>query len=149
MAQGKVYSGAARSAGDAAVDGLIRGVVAGLAMAAVLALAGLLAQLAPQVVLASFDPMRGNSATAGLLAHTATAAIYGLVFALLTAPFAGRLGHRMLVAGVIYGLALWLVSRALMASELGAPLRALPSAGWLLAHVVYGGILGWLMWARR
>jgi hypothetical protein len=149
MTEGKVLGKASRSAGDVAVDGLLRGVVAGLAMIAVLVIFGLLSQLGPQAVLSVFDPTGGENALAGLLAHLATAAIYGLLFALLTAPFAARLGNRMILVGVAYGLALWLVSRGLMASELGAPLRELPAAGWLAAHIVYGGLLGWLLAARR
>ena len=149
MTQGKVLGRASRSAGDVAVDGLLRGVVAGLAMSGVLAAAVLVAQLPVQLAFARFDPTGGNSVVTGLLAHLATAAIYGLLFALLTVPVAGRLGARLVLVGVVYGLALWLISRALMASELGAPLRALPPAGWLLAHVVFGGILGWLIARRR
>jgi hypothetical protein len=114
-------------------------------MSVVLVIAGVLAQLTPQEVLARFDPTGGNSALAGLVAHLATAAIYGLIFALLTAPFAARIGSRMILAGLVYGIALWLISRGLMASEFGAPLRALPPVGWALAHLVYGFMLGGLM----
>jgi hypothetical protein len=149
MTEGKVLGKASRSAGDVAVDGLLRGVVAGLAMAAVLVVAGALAQLSVQLVLSRFDPTGGNSAMTGLLAHLASAGIYGLLFALLTAPGAARLGNRMILAGVIYGLTLWLISRGLMASELGAPLRVLPPVGWALAHIVYGAVLGALMGTRR
>jgi len=148
MTQGKALGKASRSAGDVAVDGLLRGVLAGLAMAAVLVVAGLLAQLPVQLVLSRFDPTGGNAAMTGLLAHLASAAIYGLLFALLTAPVAARLGSRLILAGVIYGLALWLVSRGLMASDLGAPLRVLPPVGWLLAHVTYGAVLGALLTRR-
>jgi hypothetical protein len=118
-------------------------------MAATLVAAGLLAGLSVGLVLSRFDPTGGQSALPGLLAHLATAAIYGLLFALLTAPVAARLGNRIILAGIVYGLALWLVSRGLMASELGAPLRVLPAAGWFAAHVVYGGVLGWLLGPRR
>jgi hypothetical protein len=149
MTEGKVLGRASRNAGDVAVDGLLRGVAAGLVLAAILVGAGLLAGLSPQLVLSRFDPTGGESALTGMLAHLATAAIYGLLFALLTAPMAARLGSRMILAGVVYGLALWLVSRGLMASDLGAPLRVLPPAGWLLAHIFYGGALGWLLAMRR
>jgi hypothetical protein len=149
MTEGKVLGRASRSAGDIAVDGLLRGVAAGLAMMALLVISGLLAQLGPRLVLSRFDPTGGNSALSGALAHLATAGIYGLLFALLTAPVAARLGARLVLAGVVYGLALWLVSLGLMGSEVGAPLRALPPAGWLLAHVIFGGILGWLLAVRR
>lgn len=149
MTQGKVLGRVSRGIGDVAVDGLLRGVVAGLAMSAALVASGLLAQLEPGLVLSRFDPTGGGSAGVGLLAHLATAAIYGLLFAVLTAPVAARLGSRLVLVGVAYGLALWLVSRGLVASDLGAPLRVLPASGWLLAHIVYGGMLGWLLAARR
>jgi hypothetical protein len=118
-------------------------------MSAALVASGLLAQLGPGFVLSRFDPTGGASAGAGLLAHLATAAIYGLLFAVVTAPFAIRLGNRLALVGIAYSLGLWLISQGLMASELGAPLRVLPGAGWLLAHIVYGGTLGWLLAARR
>ena len=149
MTDGKVIGSASQSLGDAAVDGLLRGVGAGLAMGAVLAAAGLLARLPVQVSLSRFDPTGGQSAVGGTLAHLATAGIYGMLFALLTAPFAARLGRRMVLAGLLYGVTLWLVSRGVMATDLGAPLRALPAGGWALAHLVYGATLGWLMTPRR
>ena len=148
MSEGNVIGKASRSIGDVAVDGLLRGVAAGLVMAAVLVLIGLLAQLPLQLVLSRFDPTGAQSAATGLLAHLATAGIYGLIFALLTAPVTGRVGGRMVLAGALYGLALWGVSRGLMASDLGAPLRIFPAWGWFAAHVAYGAVLGWLMGRR-
>lgn len=148
MAEGKILTKASRSLGDVAVDGLLRGVAAGIAMAVVLTVSGLAAQFSVQFVMSRFDPTGAGSALTGLLAHLATAGIYGLLFALITAPAAPRLGNRIVLAGVVYGVILLLISRGLIANELGAPLRTLPSAGWVLAHVAYGLVLGWLM-ARR
>jgi hypothetical protein len=148
MTESKVVAKTARSAGDIAVDGLLRGVIAGLAMSAVLVAAGLLARLPAQFVLSRFDPTSSGAVLPGLLAHLATAGIYGVLFALLTAPVADRLGSRMILAGLAYGVILLAVSKGLMASELGAPLRALPAPGWALAHLAYGTVLGWLLVRR-
>lgn len=148
MAEGKVLGKASRSIGDVAVDGLLRGVAAGIAMAAVLVLAGLVAGQPVQFVLSRFDPTGTGAPLAGTLAHLATAGIYGVVFALLTAPVADRLGNRMLLAGLAYGVVLLMVSLALIQTDLGTPLRSLPLWGWSLAHLVYGSVLGALMVRR-
>ncbi len=133
---------------DAAVDGLLRGVVGGVMMAIVLIVAGLFAGLKADFVLARFDPTFTGSALAGTLAHLASAGVYGAIFGLLIAPVARRLGSRLVLAGLVYGIILLLISRGLMASELGAGLAALPDWGWTAAHLIYGATLGWLM-ARR
>lgn len=148
MTEGKVVTRVSKGIGDAAVDGLLRGVAAGLAMALVLAVSGLFAQLSIGFVLSRFDPTSNGSALTGLLAHLATAGIYGVIFALLTAPIAARLGVRLVLVGLVYGVILLLISRGVIASEVGAPLRSLPVAGWTLAHLVYGVTLGWLMMWR-
>ncbi len=69
--------------GETAVDGLLAGLAGGAAMAFFLIAAGWLAGAAPARTLAYFDPAQRDNWLAGLLAHLAVAAIYGLGFGLL------------------------------------------------------------------
>jgi len=144
----KTFQMQRKSVGDTAVDGLIAGLPAGLGMAIVLVLAGLLSGTPPPVTLGYFDPAQGGNWLLGLLAHLAVAAIYGVVFALLTGVM-GRIRtslSRWVVGwGVMYGLALLAVAYGVWFTAVASPLAQIPVWQMGLAHAGYGLILGlWL-----
>ena len=142
-----------RTAGDAAVDGLLAGAVAGVAMAAYLMMIGFAAGDGPAVVLARFDPSGVGAASPliGGVMHLAVSAVYGLLFGLIYRLIGrGRLAGRAAGAlmGLAYGLALLLVAQELALISAGVPLREISAVHFALAHLIYGLVLGWLV-ARR
>ncbi len=128
--------------GDAAVGGLLYGLLAGLMMAAYLLLAVWLRGIDLAALSGAAGPLA--SPLSGLLAHLAVSAVYGIVWGLLWQPL-----HRWVpalpawVAGLGYGLLLTLVSQ-LAATTLQPFLANIGLVHWLVAHLVYGGVLGWL-----
>jgi hypothetical protein len=138
------WSETQRTWGDAAVDGLLAGAGAGVLMAAYLLGAGLLGGQDWRAILAQFDPGSQPQPLTGTLAHLAVAAIYGAAFG--AALRLVRLVWPRLpawLAGLVYGLALWLLAQLVMGAQ--------PGGGWLagiaplhfaLAHLVYGLALG-------
>ena len=113
-----------RTAGDAAVDGLLAGAAAGIAMAAYLVVTGLLAGEGPAVVLARFDPSGAGAASPliGAVMHLAVSAVYGLLFGLIYRLIGrGRLAGRAAGAliGLVYGLVLLLVAQGLALDRRG------------------------------
>lgn len=144
----KAYLTQKKSVGDLAVDGLIAGLSAGLGMAIVLALAGLLSKTPPLTTLGFFDPARNGNWLAGLLAHLAVAAVYGVVFALLIGV-AGRIwpsiSRLVVVLGVAYGLVLLVLAYGVLFAAVESPLAQIATWQVTAGHVVYGLILGlWL-----
>lgn len=137
-----------RTAGDAAVDGLLAGAAAGIAMAAVLAAGGLLAGVGPAATLARFDPAGLASPLTGGLMHLAVSAVYGLLFGMLyRLAGRGRLAGRPagVLIGLAYGLALLLLAQGLISSPAGAALREIPALHFVAAHLIYGVVVGWLI----
>jgi hypothetical protein len=137
-----------KALGETAVDGLLAGLAGGAAMALFLLMAGWLTGTPPQTTLAYFDPAQTGGWLTGLLAHLAVAAIYGVGFGLLLGVL-GRirpsLRRGLWLWGMGYGLALWLLGLGLVLTAVGAPLAQIPAWQFALAHVVYGGVLGfWL-----
>ena len=148
MSQKTLSTQQTMSMGETAVDGLLAGLVGGGVMALFLLTAGWLAGAPPLTTLAYFDPAQTGSWLTGLLAHLAVAAIYGVGFGLLIGVV-GRLRSSALrglwLWGMGYGLALWLLGLGVVLTAVGAPLAQIPAWQFALAHVVYGGVLGfWL-----
>ena len=131
--------------GDTAVDGLIAGILAGVGMALYLVLLGLLTGLAPAVMMGRFDPGMSGGWLTGLLTHLAVSGIYGVVFALF---FAGmvRIRSSLLrfgwLMGLVYGLVLLAMARGVLLPMADSPLLQISTAHLLIAHVVYGLVLG-------
>lgn len=147
----RMVSERGRTAGDAAVEGLLAGVGAGIAMAAWLVLAGLLAGEGPGRVLARFDPAVAAAPVTGAMIHLGVSAVYGLLFGVLHRLIGrGRLTGQPagVLLGLAYGLALLFVAQRLTLTGAGAPLREIPALHLAAAHLVYGVVLGWLV-ARR
>ncbi len=138
------------SMGETAVDGLLAGLGGGVVMAFFLVMAGWLAGTPPLTTLAYFDPGQTGSWLAGLLAHLAVSAIYGVMFGLLLGVV-GRIRPSLVrwgwLLGLGYGLLLWLLAMALVVTAVGAPLAQIPAWQFGLAHLVYGLALG--LWLQK
>jgi hypothetical protein len=134
------------NAGDAAVHGLYSGVLAGIAMAAYLVLVGLLLGDSPAVVLGHFDPNASASPLTGTVLHLATAGVYGLLYGLAwwlvfhRKPFSKLPGW---LVGLAYGLLLYVIAEAILLPG-ASPLRETVTIHFLLAHLLYGLVLGLL-----
>ena len=136
-------------AGDAAVKGLFNGFIAGLGMAVVLVAAGLISGVPAASTLAHFTPTPNSSLLTGVLAHLAVSGIYGLVFGLLWSSVLRWLrldsgGWQAILAGGVYGVLLWLGAQYILLPTTGATLGSIPVGQFLIAHLAYGLILGWL-----
>ena len=140
-----------QSLGDATVDGLLAGAAAGLVMALFLVGAGALDGRAWTAVLARFDPGISASPLVGAVTHLAVASVYGAIFG-ATWRVAGRRAPRLpaWVAGVLYGVALWLVALAVTSSGSAAAagggwLSGIPPVQLAAGHMLYGLALGLLI----
>lgn len=136
--------------GDAVVDGLLAGVGAGAAMAAYLIGIGWLVGEAPAAMLGRFAPGASGSPLVGLLAHLAVAGVYGALFGLSWrfVPSGWRGRWSGLVAGSIYGLALFALAVTVLLPASASPLGEIPTLHFALGHFLYGVALGLLM-ARK
>jgi len=137
--------------GDWAVDGLIAGIGAGAVMLAYVLAFGMLTGIAPAEAIGRFDPAQGGAWLPGLLAHLAVSGIYGMLFAIgwsvvqrLRSP--GRLA--IMIAGAIYGLVLFLLASAVLLDALDSGLRQFPPAQLVIAHLLYGLLLGYFVRRR-
>lgn len=133
---------------DCAIDGLGYGFLAGLAMMTALIGFGLLQGYSPVEVLARFaPPLAARGAQSAGLAHLAVSAVYGAIFGLVWP----QLAHRRLpgwLAGLVFGSLLLVVARFLQTAMLDEALD-LPFLQLLVAHLLYGGSLGWLFGRSR
>jgi hypothetical protein len=134
-----------RKLSDTALDGLFGGLAGGVAMAAYLVIWGLMAGLGPGAVLGLFDARQAGVAMRGALTHLAVASVYGIVFGLIW--WALQRGLRAIVpawlVGIVYGLLLLLVARAVVLPAAGSALAEIPTLHFALAHAIYGAALGW------
>jgi hypothetical protein len=141
-----------RVIGDAAADGVFAGLLAGLLMIAFLAVAGLVAGETVTQALARFDPGGGGSAAAGGIGHLGVSAMYGVMFALaveLSGRLTGAGRKRIVILGITFGVALWALAEFVLLPASGSPLGALPWPRFLLAHLLYGSLLGMLVLRLR
>lgn len=143
MTQSKNLSVRKHSAGDAVVDGLLRGIVAGLAMAAVLVFAELLQGQPPGSTLSRFGLNGPATPIAGLLGHLAVAAVYGGVWGFVWLVVRRWLPLPAWLGGLIYSLVLFALGQVLLRAA-GSPLLEISTLSLVLAHVVYGLVLGLL-----
>ena len=130
--------------GDAAVDGLFAGLGAGLVMIVYLAAASALRGEGPAVLLTRFTASEQVTPGLGLLSHLSVSGIYGLLFGAAAALllrgwsviFSGWL------AGLAYGALLFLVAELVILPGTGSLLRAIPTIHFAIAHLIYGLVLG-------
>ncbi len=134
-----------KKGGDTAVDGLIAGILAGLGMAAYLIVSGLLSGISPADMLGLFDPGMVGHWLTGTVAHLAVSGVYGVVFALLFSLMV-RIRRPLLhfgwLIGLVYGLLLLALARGVLLPMAGSPLLQISTANLLIAHVIFGLMLG-------
>ncbi len=85
----------------------------------------------------------------GLMGHMMNSIIIGLIFLAIAAALKLR-GINLVVAGMMYGIVVYVVMyypilRGLLASNSGSFLSSNPEWSWVLAHIMYGMILGLLL----
>jgi len=131
--------------GDTAVDGLLAGTGSGIVMATYLVVAGLWLGEGFAAMLGRFDPGTAASPLIGTLAHLATSAIYGILFALLWRLVLSRwLGRVPLwLVGLVYALILLLAATAVGLPLSDSPLKEIPPIHFTAAHAIYGLVLGY------
>ena len=138
-------------------QGAIGGALAGTVMAMVAMLYTLVAQgdlLAPLKQMgATFfaaDPASAASLLAGMMLHVMTAIILGVVFAIVAR---GRLDGAgpLVVGGMVFIAVEWAAASFLVLPAIDKPLlTTFASAGGVVAHAMYGVVLGlWLAGAAR
>lgn len=134
-----------KSLGDTAVDGLLAGIGGGLVMALFLLLIGLLNGGSATAVFGRFDPGQNQQWLTGLVIHLAVSSIYGIVFGLLfrvlirIRPSWARLSWLL---GLAYGLLLYGVVQTALAMGIDSGLVQFTAVILLLAHAIYGLVLG-------
>jgi hypothetical protein len=139
------------SASDAAIDGLLSGVQAGLVMATYLVLTGWLGGGDPLARLSLFAPDPKSGPLVGLLAHLAVSAIYGVLFGvgyagLLRRPTYNPSPWLHALIGALYGLLLLLAAWTLILPATGSQLQQIPFVHLVIGHLLYGALLGWLLY---
>jgi uncharacterized membrane protein YagU involved in acid resistance len=85
----------------------------------------------------------------GLMGHMMNSVIFGLVFVAIVAALKLR-GTATVVAGMAYGLAVYLVMylvvlRGLLSGSSASFLSANPEWSWILAHLMFGVVMGALL----
>lgn len=135
--------------GDAAVEGLVYGIIAGLAMALFVVLMEFLSGVAPTTALGYFDWGGSDSPWVGAFTHIAVSGMYGLAFGVLTMSVARAFGVRLtlgkwLALGIVYGALLFGIAEWIVLPRTNSPLREMSPWAFAVAHLIYGGLLGWL-----
>lgn len=141
------------STSDAAIDGLLSGVAGGLVMAAYLVVATLVAGVPPQATLALFALDPDSGPLMGALAHLAVSGIYGVLFGVGYAVLLRRRDYNPpvwlhAVIGGLYGLLLLLAAWTLILPATGSQLQQIPLVQLTIGHLLYGFVLGWLVYRR-
>ena len=132
--------------GDAAVDGLLAGLGAGVVMAVYLLITGMLAGEAMGTIMGRFAPGGEATPLTGALSHLAVSAIYGAVFGVVTLPLRKRIPAW--AAGLVFGMVLFLVAQYALLPGTGSSLLEMSPVHFGIAHLLYGGMLGWQVGRR-
>ena len=134
-----------KSIGDTAVDGLLAGIGAGLVMALFLLLIGLLNGDSATAVFGRFDPGTNKQWLTGFIVHLAVSSIYGILFGLLyllVVRIRPSLFRFSWLIGLAYGLLLYAIAQTALATGVDSGLAQFTAVILLLAHVIYGLVLG-------
>ena len=133
--------------GDAAVDGLLAGLAAGVVMAVYLIVTGLMTGDGLSNILGRFAPGEPTTPLAGALSHLAVSAIYGALFGVFSMPLQNRVP--IWAAGLVYGIVLFLVAQYTLLPGTGSSLLEVSPVHFGIAHLLYGGVLGWQVGRKR
>jgi len=134
------------------VTGAIVGLIAGIVMAmwamivAAVMGAGLLAP--PQMIAEPlFGPFHMGTFNAGafvvgLMIHMMVSIVFGIIFAAIWQGIA-RGGIAAIIAGMMYGLIIWVVMSYVVAPVAGSHIaQQMPVWAWIVAHLMFGVVLG-------
>jgi len=85
----------------------------------------------------------------GVMGHMMNSIIIGLIFLAIAAALKLR-GITLVIAGMMYGIVVYLIMyypilRGLLTSNSGSFLSSNPEWSWVVAHIMYGMILGLLL----
>lgn len=138
------------------VDGLVAGAIAGLAQAVTLSVLTALQGkgLSWFFILigyifrpyAATPDTHAGAVIRGFVTHMIITTVLGGLFGLLAGWLPG--GLSVWLAGVVYGVIVWAVGRFLLLAVIDPTLHDKMNTGlFLLAHLVYGGMLG--LWLQR
>jgi len=129
------------------VDGLLAGMLAGVVMASFLLATGLVDGVPLVETLGRFDPANSGSLLIGGLMHLAVSGIYGVGLALIGLVLDRWADWRRYgwLLGASYALIMWAVARVLFLPTLQSTLAAIAPLHFVLAHVVYGVVLGYVL----
>jgi hypothetical protein len=133
------------SASDTLISGLIHGVIAGVGMLLWLLLAGMLAGDAPAVVLERFlIPSQSPNPLSSIFLHLGVSAVYGGIFGILLRwlPSSIKRSPLKLLAGLVYGLLLYMLASTVLLPGTNSPLAEIHALTFASAHLVYGAVLG-------
>jgi len=140
--------------GDLAVDGIFIGIEAGIVMAAFLVAVSAQNHISPIELLSAFSLNSSPTWISGLLTHLAVSTIYGIFFNLGT-YFIFRRSSNLKVSffvpfiGLIYGSLLWIAAEFYLFDLTALQLKEMPANILLVAHLIYGVVLGILAQRRR
>lgn len=133
------------------VDGVTYGLVSGTMMLISLAALTLYSGEALGATLERFSVSSLSSPLLSLAGHLGVSAIYGGLFGAIIWPLKSHLVSRAILGwltGVFYAAVLLLVAQFIILPTISSPTGAIPPWQWVLAHGVYGLILGGLF-ARK
>ena len=133
------------------VDGVTYGLMSGTMMFISLAALTLISGEALGATLERFSVGSLSSPLLGLASHLGVSAIYGALFGAFIWPLKSHLASREILgwlAGVLYAAVLLLVAQFIILPAISSPAGAIPPWQWVLAHGVYGLVLGGLF-ARK
>jgi uncharacterized membrane protein YagU involved in acid resistance len=150
----------ALASGPAWINGGVAGLIAGLVFAMWAMIIGALTPgsnllAAPQGIAQSIGiggqghDIQALPLLVGLMGHMMNSVIFGLVFVAIVAALKLR-GSAAVVAGMVYGFAVYLVMylvvlRGLLSGASASFLSANPEWSWILAHLMFGVVLGTLL----
>lgn len=136
--------------GDAAVNGLCSGMIAGFVMFFYLVIFGQWQGIGVGTMFGRFDLADGKSIVIGLVVHLALTAVYGIIFGTLCQMLGQWVTLQInwaIALGALYGLGLFLVAQLTFIStpDVAFSLVEIPAFQFLIAHGLYGLVLGWLI----
>lgn len=145
-----------------AVAGLVAGIVMAMFAMVVAALTGDGLWAPPRAITGTFfgEAHAGRSfalgsVATGMMVHLLFSVVFGLAYAAITWLAGWRLSLTgSPLAGMAWGLALWLVNTFLLAPRMpGGELmtKAMPAWAWLVGHLMYGAVVGLLIaaWVQQ
>lgn len=130
--------------GDAAVDGLFGGIAAGVVMAIYLGAYALISGEGLAVMFGRFAVGDGAPPLQGFVLHLAVSSVYGVIYGIITKSIlpADRISRFAALAGLMYGLLLLTVAKAVLLPMANSALLEIPFLHFAIAHAIYGLVLG-------